>query len=75
VPFARITAISSHPMGTCRTGDDPAESVVDPSGLVWGTDNLHVADASVFPSSLGVNPQITVMACGLMIGAEAAARV
>jgi hypothetical protein len=23
VPFARITAISSHPMGTCRTGDDP----------------------------------------------------
>jgi choline dehydrogenase-like flavoprotein len=75
VPFNRITAISSHPMGTCRTGDDPAESVVDPSGLVWGTDNLHVADASVVPSSLGVNPQITVMACGLMIGAEAAARV
>lgn len=75
IDFHRITALSSHPMGTCRLGTDPAESVVDPRGQVWGTDNLHIADASIFPSSLGVNPQITTMSCGLMVGREAASLV
>ncbi|MCB9765146.1 MAG: GMC family oxidoreductase [Alphaproteobacteria bacterium] len=73
LPFHRIRALSSHPMGTCRMGTDPDTSVVGPDGRVWGWENLHVADASVFPSSLGVNPQVTVMACGLMIGDAAAA--
>lgn len=61
---------ASHPMGTCRMGADPATSVVDPTGRVWGWDNLSVADASVFPSSLGVNPQVTTMAMALMVGEE-----
>ena len=59
---------ASHPMGTCRMGGDPAHSVVDPTGRVWGWDNLRVADASLFPTSLGVNPQVTTMAMGLMVG-------
>lgn len=75
IPFHRITALSSHPMGSCRLGADRAQSVVDPRGLVWGTDNLHIADASIFPTSLGVNPQITTMSCGLMVGREAASLV
>lgn len=37
-------------------GTNPRKSVVDPRGRVWGTDNLYVADASIFPSSSGVNP-------------------
>jgi choline dehydrogenase-like flavoprotein len=69
-----IGLYASHPMGTCRMGADPARSVVDPDGRVWGWDNLHVADASVFPTSLGVNPQVTVMAMGLTIGRIAARR-
>jgi choline dehydrogenase-like flavoprotein len=36
--------------------------VVDPSGKVWGTEGLYVADASVFPSASGVNPMVTNMA-------------
>ena len=36
-------------------------SVVDPEFRVWGFDNLFVCDASVFPTSLGVNPQIPIM--------------
>lgn len=72
VPMSRIMAISSHPMGTCRMGHDPRHAVVDTQGRVYGLRNLHVADASLFPSSLGVNPQITVMACGLMVGRAAA---
>ena len=61
---------ASHPMGTCRMGGSPDTSVVDPTGRVWGWDNLRVADASIFPTSLGVNPQVTTMAMALMIGHE-----
>ncbi len=68
LPAAHLLLYASHPMGTCRMGADPALSVVDPVGRVWGWKNLHVADASVFPTSLGVNPQVTTMAMGLMIG-------
>ena len=54
-------------------GCDPKDSVVDPDGRVWGWDNLWISDASVFPTSLGVNPQVTVMAMGLTIGKQVAA--
>jgi len=71
VPFDRILAVASHPMGTCRMNVDPAEGVVGADGRVHGLDNLFVADASVFPTALGVNPQVTVMAIGLMVGSRA----
>ena len=67
IPARRLYLYASHPMGTCRMGDDPSSSVVDPDGRVWGWDNLYVADASVFPTSLGVNPQVTTMAIGLTV--------
>ncbi|CAG8666458.1 391_t:CDS:2, partial [Diversispora eburnea] len=47
---------SAHQMGTCRMGSDSSTSVVNPRGKTWEIDNLYVADASVFPSSVGVNP-------------------
>jgi choline dehydrogenase-like flavoprotein len=68
IPAHHMFLYASHPMGTCRMGGDPSRSVVDPEGRVWGWANLRVADASVFPSSLGVNPQVTTMAMGLMVG-------
>ncbi|HEX9313511.1 MAG TPA: GMC family oxidoreductase N-terminal domain-containing protein [Actinomycetota bacterium] len=55
----RLTAY--HPMGTARMGADPL-GVVDHAGRVLGAERLVVADASVFPTSLGVNPQVTIMA-------------
>jgi choline dehydrogenase-like flavoprotein len=51
-----------HPMGTSRMGRDPALSVCDPSGRVHETENLYVADTSLFPGSTHVNPQFTLMA-------------
>jgi len=50
-----------HIFGTCRMGSDPAASVVAPDFRVHGTENLYVVDASVFPSNIGVNPQLAIM--------------
>jgi choline dehydrogenase-like flavoprotein len=58
----QISAMAFHPLGTARAGADPATSVVDPDLRVHGVGGLYVADGSVVPSSLGVNPQITIMA-------------
>lgn len=51
-----------HPMGTCRMGGDPEWSVVRHTGETWDVKNLFISDGSVFPTSLGVNPQLTIMA-------------
>ena len=56
-----------HPCGTLRMGDDPATSVVDAGCRVHGLDNLWVADASVFPTSMGVNPSLTIAANALRV--------
>jgi choline dehydrogenase-like flavoprotein len=54
--------ISSHLFGGTVMDADPARGVCDDHGRVHGYENLAVADASVIPSTLGVNPQHTIMA-------------
>ncbi|MGK5086119.1 GMC family oxidoreductase [Bdellovibrionota bacterium FG-2] len=56
---------SVHPMGTCRMGVDPKTSVVDTEHQVHGVRGLYIPDGSFFPSSLGVNPQVTINAFAL----------
>ncbi|MBV9851046.1 MAG: GMC family oxidoreductase [Armatimonadetes bacterium] len=51
-----------HQAGTCRMGDDPARSVVDPHCRVHGHDNLYVADGSVHVTNGGFNPVLTILA-------------
>lgn len=71
--FARSAAPNmGHPMGTCRMGTDPATSVVDPSGRLWDCPNIYVADTSVFPSSSGVGPSLTVAAHALRVADQIA---
>ena len=52
---------SAHQMGTCRIGASTEKEVVYSKGKVWETNDVWVADASVFPSATGVNPMITAM--------------
>ena len=64
-----IDMMAFHPMGTVRMGRDPARCAVAPSGEVHGVPGLYVADASVFPTSTRVNPQMTIMAFATRIAA------
>ena len=62
-PFDRRTP--SHQCGTIRMGLDPATAAVDPQGRAFDHPNLFVVDASVLPTSAGVNPSLTVAALAL----------
>ncbi len=57
-----LRMLSYDPQGTCRMGADPFDSVVDPYGEVHDVRGLFVADASIFPTELTVNPQMSVYA-------------
>jgi choline dehydrogenase len=64
--YARRTSNTVyHPAGTCRMGPAGSEdAVVDPALRVRGVEGLRVADASVFPTMIGVNLCMTVMMIG-----------
>jgi len=62
-----LDLMAFHPMGTARMGSDPARSAVDPTGRLYGASGVWVADASVFPTSTRVNPQVTIMAMATRI--------
>lgn len=57
-----LTLLAFHPLGTARADARPDHGVVDADLKVHGIDGLYVSDGSVVPSSIGVNPQITIMA-------------
>jgi hypothetical protein len=59
---------TAHLMGTCRMSAHPESGVVNEEGAVWGMRGLFVADASVLPGTIGVNPQVTIMAIARLIG-------
>ncbi len=62
-----LNLASAHPQGGNRMGENTEQCVVDSNCKVHGFQNLFVCDASVFPTSTGVNPQITVMAIAAMV--------
>ena len=62
-------------MSSARMGADPETSVTDPDGAVRGTDGLYIADACLLPTSVGVNPMMTIIACSLRVAGGIATRL
>jgi choline dehydrogenase-like flavoprotein len=63
-----FTLYAAHPMSTCRMHTDPQRGVIGGDGQAHNLPGLYISDASVFPTSLGVNPQLTTMAMGTWLG-------
>jgi len=68
--------LTAHPLGGCVMGETREKGVVDPWGQVWGYPNLYVADGSIIPTALSVNPSMTIgamaerIAFGMIHGRE-----
>jgi choline dehydrogenase-like flavoprotein len=56
-----LKLMAFHPLGTARMDARPSHGVLDGHGRVHGAEGVYVCDGSAVPSSLGVNPQITIM--------------
>ena len=60
---------------TTRMATSAREGVLDPDLQTWAIRDLYVVDGGVFPTSLGVNPQLTIMAMATRAAEHLAARV
>jgi choline dehydrogenase-like flavoprotein len=65
----RLRLEAFHPMGTARMGGHPDGSVVGTDGCVRDLPGLYVADGSLLPTALGVNPMLTIMAVARHVAA------
>jgi choline dehydrogenase-like flavoprotein len=57
-------------MGTLRFGGVQGSSVCNSVGQLWDIGNLYAADASLFPTSAGFNPTMTIIALSMWVGAN-----
>lgn len=73
-PARRLRLEAFHPLGTARMDADPARGVVDAEGRVHGYEGLLVCDGSIFPSSIGVNPMMTIIAMAANVARRLAER-
>lgn len=64
---AHVEMLAFHPLGSCRMAAHPTLGAVSPAGETYDVRNLYVSDGSVVPTSLGVNPQITIMTLATLI--------
>ena len=56
----RTRLMSAHVMGGCTMAADEKRGVVRPDGVHWQWPNLSVHDGSLFPTSIGANPQLSI---------------
>ncbi len=65
---------TAHILGGCVMGESPDKGVVDFNGEMFGYPNLYVADGSVVPANLGVNPSLTITAISEYIMSQISAK-
>ena len=68
ITLQQLNFYSAHPMSTCWMGSDPETSVLDSRGRTHRMEGLYIIDAGMFPTALGVNPQLTTMMVGTLSG-------
>ena len=68
-------AFAFHPLGTCRMAHNKKMGAVNKDGETFEIENLYVADGSIVPTSLGVNPQVTIMTLATKIAEGIAMRL
>jgi choline dehydrogenase-like flavoprotein len=51
---------SAHVMGGCGIAADASKGVTRPDGVHWQLENLSIHDGSIFPTSIGANPQLSI---------------
>jgi choline dehydrogenase-like flavoprotein len=73
-PFETKLA-SAHVMGGCAFSGDDRKGVVRPDGLHHHLDNLSVHDGSLFPTSIGANPQLSIYGIVARLSAGLAERL
>ena len=63
-----LDMVAVHPMGSLSMGENPRTSAITTELRYHHLDNLFVSDASVYPTSLGIPPQISTYAVGKYLG-------
>jgi choline dehydrogenase-like flavoprotein len=71
--LARV--VSAHVMGGCGLAADPQRGVVRPDGQHWQLDNVSVHDGSLFPTSIGANPQLSIYGLVTRLATDLAKRL
>ncbi|MEV6488793.1 GMC oxidoreductase, partial [Actinoplanes sp. NPDC051633] len=75
-PFLMPAGSSLHYLGTTRMGPaDDGTSVCDPTGRVWGTENLYVGGNNLIPTATACNPTLTAVALGVLTARAVRERV
>jgi choline dehydrogenase-like flavoprotein len=74
LPMTSLNLYGSHPQSTCRISADPRNGVCKPDGETHEVRNLYVADGSLFPTALGVNPQITILSLATGLARDVASK-
>ncbi|KAH7617681.1 hypothetical protein Ndes2526B_g07546 [Nannochloris sp. 'desiccata'] len=70
----QMATFSAHQMGTARLGATAETSVLDPTGESWEVANMYCCDGSTLPTSLGINPMVTIESVAYMLAGNVAAR-
>ncbi len=77
LPFEKFKTrvVSAHVMGGCSMSGTANGGVVDPHGAYYGVSNLSVHDGSLFPTSIGANPQLSIYGITARLSADLAQKL
>jgi choline dehydrogenase-like flavoprotein len=71
----RVRLGSAHVMGGCAMGEDPQHAVADSLGRHHQLENLSIHDGSLFPTSIGANPQLSIYGLAAKLSSQLAERL